>query len=82
MASNQEIGKIVDELLDKLIDMDPSPKMILHDPYRTILYRIQEEFGEELIAYDAIKEPSPSFIITKEALEDDTYGSLANQENP
>ncbi len=71
--SMAEIGKVVDELLDKIIGMDPSPKMILHEPYRAILSRIGKEFEEELIAFDAIKEPSPSFIITKEALDFDLY---------
>ena len=28
-------------------DSDPSPKMILHEPYRSIVYRIEEHFGVE-----------------------------------
>lgn len=36
---------IIDECCDVVIDCDKSPKMILHEPYRSILNKIQEHFG-------------------------------------
>lgn len=38
---------IVNECCDVVINSDPSPKMILHEPYRTIINNIQEHFGVE-----------------------------------
>lgn len=38
---------IVEECMDVVIDCDENPKMILHDPYRTIIDRISEHFGVE-----------------------------------
>ena len=39
---------IVNECCDVVINSDPSPKMILHEPYRTIINNIQEHFGVEV----------------------------------
>ena len=39
---------IVNECCDVVINSDPSPKMILHEPYRTIMINIQEHFGVEV----------------------------------
>jgi hypothetical protein len=36
---------IVNECCDVVINSDPSPKMILQEPYRTIMINIQEHFG-------------------------------------
>ena len=36
---------IINECCDVVINSDPSPKMILHEPYRTIMNNIQEHFG-------------------------------------
>jgi hypothetical protein len=38
---------IIQECIDVVIDCDESPKMILHEPYRTIMNRIDEHFGVE-----------------------------------
>lgn len=39
---------IVAECIDVVLDSDPSPKMIAHEPYRTIMNNIQEHFGVEV----------------------------------
>lgn len=39
---------IVNECCDVVINSDPSPKMILQEPYRTIMINIQEHFGVEV----------------------------------
>ena len=38
---------IVNECCDVVINSDPSPKIILQEPYRTIMINIQEHFGVE-----------------------------------
>lgn len=38
---------IVRECMEVVLDSDPSPKMIAHEPYRTIMNNIQEYFGVE-----------------------------------
>lgn len=35
---------IINECTDVVIDCDENPKMILHEPYRTIINRINEHF--------------------------------------
>lgn len=38
---------IVEECIDVVLSSDPSPKMIVHEPYRTIMNNIVEHFGVE-----------------------------------
>lgn len=38
---------IIDECLDVIIDSDPSSKMIMNEPYRTIIENVKEHFGVE-----------------------------------
>ena len=38
---------ILDECCNVIIDSDPSPKMILHEPYRTIMDNLINHFGLE-----------------------------------
>lgn len=38
---------IVEECIDVVLRSDPSPKMIAHEPYRTIMNNIVEHFGVE-----------------------------------
>ena len=38
---------IVEQCTDIVMRSDPSPKMILHEPYRTICNNIWEHFGVE-----------------------------------
>ena len=38
---------IIQECISVVIDSDPSPKMILHQPYRTIVNNIEEHFEVE-----------------------------------
>ena len=51
MTGDEKIGEIVDLITSYVIDLDPSPKMVLHEPYRSIKRRIEHEFKAELIAY-------------------------------
>lgn len=36
---------IIDDCINVVIECDDNPKMILHEPYRTIINRIAEHFG-------------------------------------
>lgn len=36
---------IIDQCLDVVIASGPSPKMVLHEPYRTVMENIKEHFG-------------------------------------
>lgn len=38
---------IIQECIDVVLDSDTSPKMIVHEPYRTIMNNIVEHFGIE-----------------------------------
>ena len=38
---------IIEECLDVVIESDPSPKMIINEPYRSIVENIKEHFGVE-----------------------------------
>ena len=38
---------IVQECIEVVLSSDPSPKMIAHEPYRTIMNNIVEHFGVE-----------------------------------
>jgi hypothetical protein len=38
---------IVDECIEVVLASNPSPKMIVHEPYRTIMNNIVEHFGVE-----------------------------------
>lgn len=38
---------IIDECIDVVIESDNNPKMIVHEPYRTIMENIREHFGVE-----------------------------------
>lgn len=38
---------IIDECIDVVIESDNNPKMIVHEPYRTIMENIKEHFGVE-----------------------------------
>ena len=75
LTPKQEIGRIVDEITTHVIGMDPSPKMILHEPYVTIMHRIEGIFEEELGLYYETNPETPRIIVTKEALEDNLYAS-------
>lgn len=38
---------IIQECIEVVLSSDPSPKMIAHEPYRTIMNNIVEHFGIE-----------------------------------
>lgn len=38
---------IIQECIEIVISSDPSPKMILHEPYRTVMNNIVDHFGVE-----------------------------------
>jgi len=38
---------IVDACADAVIDSDPSVKMILHEPYRTVMRNVMEVFDDD-----------------------------------
>jgi len=38
---------IVDACADSVIDSDPSVKMILHEPYRTVMRNVMEVFDDD-----------------------------------
>lgn len=39
--------QVIQECIDVVLNSDPSPKMIAHEPYRTIMNNIMEHFGVE-----------------------------------
>ncbi|MES2367673.1 MAG: hypothetical protein V4563_17485 [Pseudomonadota bacterium] len=47
--SKKELArKMIDEIRAIICDSDPSPKMILQEPYRTILQNIEDYFYESI----------------------------------
>lgn len=36
------VNQLVDDVCDTIIECDPSPKMILHEPYRSIVSAVDE----------------------------------------
>lgn len=43
---NQKFAElIIDDCCEVIIQSDPNPKMILHEPYGTIMYRVLDHFG-------------------------------------
>ena len=45
------IGEIIDKVMDYIIGLDESPKMIVHEPYMSINNRISMAFEKELQAF-------------------------------
>jgi len=72
-APIETIGEVANKVAEYALGLDPSPKMILHEPYREVWNRICLEFEKELRDYEK-DHPSPDFVITKEAFEDDLHG--------